>query len=601
MEAVLVGIGEDDDLVVVGFVEVEVVPHSRAERRDERSYFLVGEHLIEPLLFDVERLSAKGKNRLELPHARLLCRAACGIALDDEELVLLGFPARASGKFSHEHQRVDAVLGARRVLGLPRGKTDAGRPLRLLDDLLEHLLAAVLRGERAHPLDHGCLHDGPHLGIAEFCLGLPFKLHVLELDGKDGRQPFAEVIPLEVGVLLLQELVFARIVVEHPREAASKARLVRAAFGRGDVVDEGKEIFRDLPRVLDGELHPNAVRLRLVVERLVVEGGFPLVERLHEVGDAAVVLIFHMIGLRRVGEVDLLGLVALLHLRHRHALIGEGDRDALVEKGELAQPILHDGELEGGIGKDILIGQKVHERTVLFGALLGLFEGGDGNARLPFLLFCVVIGMEFHAPDVSVAAHFDLQPLGKGIGDRRTHAVQAAREGIIVLVELAARMQLGKDDLYARDLGLGVDVGGNAAPVVLYGRAAVLIDAHVDPVAIPVRRLVDGVVHDLPEDVVQSAHARGTDIHAGAQAHRVQPLQNGDIARIVMLLCHSRPFKMQNSFPYYTIFCGMRQVFCAIFSVFRHISHGNAHIFIPDSPETARARNAFRRAPRRAA
>ena len=102
-----------------------------------------------------------------------------------------------------------------------------------------------------------------------------------------------------------------------------------------------------------------------------------------------------------------------------------------------------------------------------------------------------------------------------------------------------------------------MDVGGNAAAVVLDGRAAVLIDAHVDPVAIPVRRLVDGVVHDLPEDVVQSAHARGTDIHAGAQAHRVQPFENGDIARVIMLFRHIYLVKNAENFlaiiPYFAV------------------------------------------------
>ena len=258
-----------------------------------------------------------------------------------------------------------------------------------------------------------------------------------------------------------------------------------------------------------------------------------------------------MIGLRRVGKVDLFGLVALFHLRHRHALVGEGDRDALVEEGELAQPVLNDGELEGRIGEDVLIGQKVHERAVLFGALLGLFEGRDGNARLPFLLLLIVIGMKLHAPDVSVAAHFDFQPLGKGIGDGRAHAVQAAREGIVVLVELAARMELRKDDLHARDLGLGVDVGGDAAAVVAHGSAAVLVKDDVDAVRIAVGGFVDGVVDDLPQNVMQPLAARRADIHAGAQAHRLQPFEDGDVPRVVMFahtfLCLPSPRKTRSA------------------------------------------------------
>ena len=188
---------------------------------------------------------------------------------------------------------------------------------------------------------------------------------------------------------------------------------------------------------------------------------------------------------------------------------------------------------------------------MLFGALLGLFEGRDGNARLPALLLGVVEGVEFHAPDVPVAAHFDFQPLGKGVGDGRAHAVQAAREGIVVLVELAARVQLRKNDLYARNFGLGVDVGGDAAAVVAHGGAAVLVKDDVDAVRKAVGGLVDGVVDDLPQNVMEAFGARRADVHAGAQAHGLQPFEDGDVPRVVMcahtFLCLPSPRKTRSA------------------------------------------------------
>ncbi len=48
--------------------------------------------------------------------------------------------------------------------------------------------------------------------------------------------------------------------------------------------------------------------------------------------------------------------------------------------------------------------------------------------------------------------------------------------------------------------------------------------------AMPGQRLVDGVVDDLPHQVVQPALGGGADVHAGALADRLQPLQDGDRA-----------------------------------------------------------------------
>ena len=125
-----------------------------------------------------------------------------------------------------------------------------------------------------------------------------------------------------------------------------------------------------------------------------------------------------------------------------------------------------------------------------------------------------------------------------------------------MLIEFSARVQLGKDDLHARDLGLWVDVRGNTPPVVLDRCAAVLVDAHVDLIGKAVRRLVDRVVDDLPENVVQSLRARRTDIHARAQTDGVQPFENGDVTRVVVILRHSYLIKMCRStdiIPYLVI------------------------------------------------
>ena len=136
--------------------------------------------------------------------------------------------------------------------------------------------------------------------------------------------------------------------------------------------------------------------------------------------------------------------------------------------------------------------------------------------------------------------------------------MQAARKGIVVLVELAARVQLGEHDLDARDARLRVDVRRDAAAVVLDGGAAVRIQFNLYARRVTVGGLVDGVVDDLPEDVVQPLDARRTDVHARAQAHRVQPLEYAYVFCAVFLIGHAvllvsalAPRPAQNA-PYFT-------------------------------------------------
>ncbi len=52
---------------------------------------------------------------------------------------------------------------------------------------------------------------------------------------------------------------------------------------------------------------------------------------------------------------------------------------------------------------------------------------------------------------------------------------------------------------------------------------------HLDSVSAGGHRLVDGVVHDLEDEVVEPSRARRADVHARPQADRFEALQNGDV------------------------------------------------------------------------
>ncbi len=140
-------------------------------------------------------------------------------------------------------------------------------------------------------------------------------------------------------------------------------------------------------------------------------------------------------------------------------------------------------------------------------------------------------------PGVAVAPDLQVQRLGKRVNHRHAHAVQAARDFVAVGVELAARMEHRHHHFGGRAAFVLVQIDGDAAPVVNNGNRIVGMDGDVDAVAITRQRLVHGVVHHFPYQVVQARLARGTDVHGRPLTHRLQVTQNLDTRGIVCFAC----------------------------------------------------------------
>ncbi|MNI49295.1 hypothetical protein D3C73_1038970 [compost metagenome] len=92
-------------------------------------------------------------------------------------------------------------------------------------------------------------------------------------------------------------------------------------------------------------------------------------------------------------------------------------------------------------------------------------------------------------------------------------------------------MQFGHDDFRraAVEFVVLVDIRGDTAAVVGDRDGIVGMDGDDDVVAMAGQGFVDGVIHDLEHHVVQ-AGAVGcvADVHAGALAHGLQPLEHLD-------------------------------------------------------------------------
>ncbi len=237
----------------------------------------------------------------------------------------------------------------------------------------------------------------------------------------------------------------------------------------------------------------------LLVQRLA--RALP-VQVVHEVDDAAVVL-----------EA---GLEALA------ALVGEGDPQALREERHLAEALGERVALVVDRLEDLEVGQELDAgaAAIGLGALLQL-----ALRRAP------LVGLR---PLVAVTPDRELELLGQGVDHRHAHAVKAARHLVPAAVaELAAGVQHREHDLGRRALLLLVHAHGNAAAVVGDRDGVVGVDRDLDVIALAGECLVDGVVHDLVDEVMQAAHACRADVHAGPLAHRLQALEDRDVLRAV--------------------------------------------------------------------
>ena len=72
-------------------------------------------------------------------------------------------------------------------------------------------------------------------------------------------------------------------------------------------------------------------------------------------------------------------------------------------------------------------------------------------------------------------------------------------------------------------------VDRDAAAVVAHGQDAVGLELELDAVGVAGDRLVHGVVQHLGDEMVQGALVGAADIHAGAAAHGLEPLQDLDV------------------------------------------------------------------------
>ena len=325
----------------------------------------------------------------------------------------------------------------------------------------------------AELVGHHTLYEGLRFGVAELGLGLAFELRVGELDGHDGGQAFAHVIAGEIVVLLLEDVLLARIPVDKRGERCTEALLMGAAFGCGDGVGEGVHGFGVGGRPLHGDFRGDAdfEVFGLEIDDLLLDrvglAGFDQIG--HVILDAVLVAVCH-------GTMEFLDRVVAVagHLVARlvdFAQVGQGDAQAAVEKGHLLEARTQGLKIVDRGFEDLRVGPEGHGGACRFAVLHGLALG----ERCRRMLVDVRLG-----PMEALTTHLDLHTRGQRVDHGDAYAMQTSGDRVAAAAELATRMQLGHNRLNAGDTFARHDVDRDASAVVHHADAVVRQNGYFD-------------------------------------------------------------------------------------------------------------------------
>src|SRR6185437_12377055 len=221
VRSVHICVGHDDDPVVAQLLEIELIADVRADRGDDRLDLRIREDFVDPVLLGVDHLAAQGQDRLKGAVPGVDGGAAGRVALDEVELGGRWIVDRAVRELARERHAVERALTAGQLARLAGRLARIPRRDRLVDDLLR--LGRVFLEELGQLDVDGLLDEATHPWVAELRLRLPLELRLAQLHGKDGCEPFAHILALEVLLLLLEQAVLARVVVQRPRQRRLEA------------------------------------------------------------------------------------------------------------------------------------------------------------------------------------------------------------------------------------------------------------------------------------------------------------------------------------------------------------------------------------------
>jgi hypothetical protein len=130
----------------------------------------------------------------------------------------------------------------------------------------------------------------------------------------------------------------------------------------------------------------------------------------------------------------------------------------------------------------------------------------------------------FLLPYFAIAVNGGMKHFGKGVYTRYSHTVKAPGNFVGILIEFAPGMKNRHYYLQGRPFFLFVHVGGYATAVILNRNGIIFIYRNLYRIAIAGQGLVNGVIHYLPNQMMQAFNANIAYVHGRALANGLQTL-----------------------------------------------------------------------------
>ncbi|MBA7663501.1 hypothetical protein ES703_71546 [subsurface metagenome] len=197
--------------------------------------------------------------------------------------------------------------------------------------------------------------------------------------------------------------------------------------------------------------------------------------------------------------------------------IENGYFQLFIEVSHLPQALADGAEIVGSLAEYLLIGKEGNGGAGIV-SLTNLGHLSLGHTLLIFLLVYLAV-----TPDVNAA------PGGEGVDHRSAHAVQATGHLVSLPTEFRPGVQRGHHRLQRRQVGGGVNLYRNTAPVIFNPDGTILLKGDYNLVTAPGHGFVNAVIGNLIDQVVQSALVSTANVHARSQAHRLPSPQHMDI------------------------------------------------------------------------
>jgi hypothetical protein len=195
--------------------------------------------------------------------------------------------------------------------------------------------------------------------------------------------------------------------------------------------------------------------------------------------------------------------------------------------------LVEPARLEQHLAEDLGIGNEADRGAAPVGRAADMLERSQ---RLPLA--------EALAIELLVACDLDGGVDRQRIDHRDADAVQAARSGIGLAGEFAARVEHREDHLERRLVGeFRVRIDRHAAAIVDNGDAVAGLQRDFDAIGMAGDRFVHRIVEDLGGQVVQRALVGAADIHARAAPDRLQPFEDFDRGGVIGAGGHARRSK----------------------------------------------------------